>query len=67
MWYVSGSRPVVQGAHMSKSGTVKQIFQLIWERKAWWLVPMVVVFLLVGLLIVTTAGNPLSPFIYALF
>jgi hypothetical protein len=30
-------------------------------------VPMVVVFLLVGLLIATTAGNPLSPFIYALF
>lgn len=52
---------------MSKSGTVKQIFQLIWERKAWWLVPMVLVFLIVGLLIVTTAGNPLSPFIYALF
>jgi flagellar biosynthesis protein FliQ len=45
---------------MSKSGTVRQIFQLIWERKAWWLVPMVVVFLLVGLLIATTAGNPLS-------
>lgn len=67
MWYVSGVSQQDVGARMSKSGTVKQIFQLIWERKAWWLVPMVVVFLLVGLLIVTTAGNPLSPFIYALF
>jgi hypothetical protein len=52
---------------MSKSNTVKQIFSLLWERKAWWLVPMVVVFLLVGLLIVATQGSALSPFIYALF
>ena len=67
MCYVCGVSQQDVGALMSKSETVKQIFQLIWERKAWWLVPMVVVFLLVGLLIVTTAGNPLSPFIYALF
>ena len=52
---------------MSKSGTVKQIFQLLLERKAWWLVPMVTVFLLLGLLIVVTQGSALSPFIYALF
>jgi len=52
---------------MSKSNTVKQIFALLMERKAWWLAPMVVVFLLVGLLIVATQGSALSPFIYALF
>ena len=52
---------------MSKSNTIRQIFELLMERKAWWLVPMVVVFLLVGLLIVTTQGSALSPFIYALF
>lgn len=52
---------------MSKSNTVKQIFDLLLERKAWWLVPMVVVFLLVGLLIVATNGSAISPFVYALF
>jgi len=52
---------------MSKSDTIKQIFALLWERKAWWLVPMVIVFLLVGGLIVATQGSALSPFIYALF
>ncbi len=52
---------------MAKSGTVKQIFQLLWEKKAWWLVPMVSVFLLLGVLIVMTQGSALSPFIYALF
>jgi hypothetical protein len=52
---------------MNKSGTVSQLFALLWEKKLWWLIPMVVVFLAVGLLIVTTAGSALSPFIYALF
>ena len=55
------------GQFMSKADTVKQIFALLMERKAWWLVPMVVVFLMVGLLIVATQGSALSPFIYALF
>ena len=52
---------------MAKAGTVKQLFQLLIEKKAWWLIPMVSVFLLFGLLIVMTHGSALSPFIYALF
>ena len=50
-----------------KSSTVGQLFSLVWEKKAWWLVPMVSVFLVLGLLIFMTAGSALSPFIYALF
>lgn len=52
---------------MSKTSTVKQLFGLLWKKKAWWLIPMVSVFLLLGILIVATASSPLSPFIYALF
>ncbi|HMO02526.1 MAG TPA: DUF5989 family protein [Oligoflexia bacterium] len=52
---------------MSKSNTIKQLFSLLWEKKAWWLIPMVMVFLLLGAIIVATQGSALSPFIYALF
>jgi hypothetical protein len=52
---------------MSKSDTVKQLFSLLKAKKAWWLIPMVVVFLMLGILIVSTSGTALSPFIYALF
>lgn len=52
---------------MSKSGTVREIYTLLMEKKAWWLIPMISVFLLLGLLIVLTSGSALSPFIYALF
>jgi hypothetical protein len=57
----------VEGVAVSKGETVKQLFSLLWEKKAWWLVPMVSVFLILGLLIVLTSGTALSPFIYALF
>lgn len=52
---------------MSKGSTIKELFQLLWEKKAWWLVPMVVVFLLLGALIVLTTGTAIQPFIYTLF
>jgi hypothetical protein len=52
---------------MSKLGTVNQLFALLIEKKIWWMIPMVSVFLLLGLLIVLTKGSALSPFIYALF
>ena len=52
---------------MSKTDTIRQVFSLLIEKKAWWLIPMVAVFLLLGLLIVLTQGSALSPFIYTLF
>ena len=52
---------------MAKSNTVKQLFSLLIEKKAWWLIPMVVVFLMLGLVIVLTQGSALAPFIYTLF
>ena len=36
-------------------------------RKAWWLVPIIIMLFLVGLLIVFGQSSALSPFIYALF
>lgn len=37
------------------------------ERKAWWLLPIIVMLLLVGILIVFGQSSAVSPFIYALF
>jgi hypothetical protein len=52
----------------SKASTVKQLFALLIEKKAWWMIPMVSVFLALGLLLVLTqSSGALSPFIYALF
>jgi hypothetical protein len=47
------------------------IFGEIWAfmrvRKKWWLGPIMIFLLLLGVLIVFTEGSALAPFIYALF
>ncbi|MFA7402496.1 MAG: DUF5989 family protein [Pelobacteraceae bacterium] len=44
-----------------------EFWQFLKERKKWWLLPMIVVLLLVGLLITMTSGTAIAPFIYTLF
>jgi len=44
-----------------------EFYQFMKERKKWWLGPIVLVLLLLGLLIVLTEGSAVAPFVYALF
>ncbi len=37
------------------------------QRKKWWLGPIMIFLLVLGILIVFTEGSALAPFIYALF
>ncbi len=37
------------------------------ENKKWWLLPILILLLLVGILIVFAQSSSLSPFVYALF
>ena len=39
--------------------------EFAWHNKAWWIVPVVLVLLLLGFLMV--AGQSVAPFIYTLF
>ena len=36
-------------------------------RKKWWLLPLILVMLLVGVLLVFAQGSVLAPFIYTIF
>ena len=44
---------------------LKDIFVYAWENKAWWLVPIVLLLLLISVLVI--AGKVSAPFIYTLF
>ena len=44
-----------------------EIFAFLWQRKLWWMIPMVFVILVVGMLLVLAQGSALAPFIYTLF
>lgn len=56
---------------LANIGSKLSIFKELWDfmktRKRWWLLPIVVMLVLLGLLIVFTEGSALAPFIYTLF
>lgn len=52
---------------MSKINVIVQMFQFLKENKKWWLMPIILIFILLGGLIVLAKGSALAPFIYALF
>ena len=52
---------------MSRLAVLRELWNFLRVRKKWWLAPIVLALLLVGLLIVLTESSALSPFIYALF
>jgi hypothetical protein len=51
----------------SRLGIMRELLQFFWERKLWWMIPLVVVILLLGLVIVFTQGTAVAPFVYTLF
>jgi hypothetical protein len=50
-----------------KLGLVPELWAFMKVRKKWWLGPIVVMLVLLGLLIVLTQGTAVAPFIYTLF
>jgi hypothetical protein len=44
---------------------IKDIFHFAWKNKAWWVIPVVLVFGAIAVLIVI--GQTSAPFIYTLF
>ena len=47
--------------------TIRELFEFLWSRKLWWLIPAVVIFLLIGLLLIAGQVTGVAPFIYTLF
>ena len=52
---------------MGKMSIVREFWEFLKYRKKWWLTPIVLFLVLVGLFIVMTSGSAVAPFIYTLF
>ena len=46
---------------------IKDLIGFMRQRKKFWLAPILVVMLLVGVLVVVSQGSAIAPFIYTLF
>ena len=51
----------------NRFGIAGELMGFLWQRKLWWLIPMVFVLLVFGGLMVTAQSSALGPFIYTLF
>jgi hypothetical protein len=51
----------------ARMGIVGELFSFLWQRKLWWLIPMIVVIVLFGVLLIFAQGSAVAPFIYTLF
>jgi hypothetical protein len=48
-------------------GIMGELIAFLWERKLWWLMPMVSMLLLLGGLLLFAQSSAIAPFIYTLF
>ncbi len=52
---------------MSKLSIVSEFFEFLKEHKKFWMIPIVIILLVLGLLVVLGQGSALAPFIYTIF
>ena len=52
---------------MAKSTLMGELFGFMKMRKKWWLMPLIIMMLAVGVLIAFAQGSVLAPFIYTIF
>ena len=53
-------------AHAPQPGLLREFLSFLVHNKKWWLLPILIVLLLMGILIVLSA-TPAAPFIYPVF
>ena len=52
---------------MSKSQVVSELWQFMRENKKYWLAPILITLILVGVLLAVAKSSAIAPFIYTLF
>jgi hypothetical protein len=50
-----------------KVAIVREFFEFLRERKKWWIAPILVFLVLLGVLVIFASSSTLAPFIYSLF
>lgn len=51
----------------SRLGIMGELLNFMWQRKTWWLMPMIIALLALGTLLIFAQGSAIAPFIYTLF
>ena len=52
---------------MGNKSLILEFWDFLKVRKAWWLAPIIIMLILVGILIIFGSSSAVSPFVYAMF
>jgi len=52
---------------VSRFGIFRELLVFLWQRKLWWLIPIIIFLVLMGFLLIFTQSSAVAPFIYTLF
>jgi len=52
---------------MARSSLLGELWAYMRVRKKWWLLPIIMIMMLVGLLLTLAQGSAVAPFIYTIF
>jgi hypothetical protein len=52
---------------ISRMGILGELLTYFWQRKLWWILPMIVILIVFAVLLVFAQGSAVAPFIYTLF
>lgn len=56
-----------RSANRGQRGLLRELIPFLLQNKKWWLTPIILLLVLVGLMVVFAASSPVAPFIYTLF
>jgi uncharacterized membrane protein len=48
-------------------GIARELLRFFWERKLWWIMPMLILLLMFGFVMIFAQSSAIAPFIYTLF
>ena len=52
---------------VNRMSIARELLMFFWQHKWWWLTPMIVALLFVGVLVIFAQSSAIAPFIYTLF
>jgi hypothetical protein len=52
---------------LGRFGIASELMQFFWQRKLWWMLPMLVLLIVFGFLILFAQSSAIAPFIYTIF
>ena len=52
---------------VSKVNIAGELLRFFWQNKRWWITPMILGLLIVGVLVIFAQSSAVAPFIYTLF